>query len=530
MRSLFAFTWVAVWVCLAAESPAAAPGDAPTDEALQLANRGQVDRAIQVLRDYLNANSRDVRARVVLGRILDFDGRPDEAVTLWEGGLTGTESDFPLLMSIGEIRLRQGRDGPMITYRRGMVGAIPSKNEADADRYTRSRLAEALAAYEKAVKLRPEEPEVAKALASVYTAQGKHDSAAQVWASLVQRAPDRSEYHLGLALAKQKAGRSKEAAQDLRKAIELNPRLAAAHQALAEIQQQQGQAAEAEQSRKRAEFYDRLPAFCTLAYSEENQKRLDSLDQEESVRKLINDPSEAAAELLATLCWSHPHNVLEAEAFAALEARGAATTPLLRALLAGAQSTCTIKSAAHILARRKADGLFESLVRMLPGDVRGLAMDMDIAGSLDDLGDPRAVGPLVEVLDLGGADDAGEDQLLTDRVSARARAAMALGAFDTPEARRALDAGTRKPRIAAYCLAARYRLTRDPKDLAALETSVRPDERYAKYVLGNYLLAKVATDPAKKLARTWEQQLAAQRAADEARAKREAATKSRKDR
>lgn len=525
MQARCALFLAAASACLSPASTVKAQGDAPTEQALRLANRGDVDRAIQVLRDYLNKNAKDVNARVILGRILDFDGRPDEAVTLWEGGLTDAASDLPVLMAIGEIRHRQGRDGPTVSYRRGMVGAIPSKDEAEEGRFKRSRLAQAATAYEKARKLRPDEPEAARALASVYSLQEKPDSAVEVWKSLVNLDPRNGEYRLGLALATRKAGRSDEALQHLKQALELNPRLAEAHEALAEDQERKGRAVEAEQSRKRAEFYNRLPSFCTLAYSEENLKTLDSLNQEGSVRKLVDDPSDQAAELLATLCWSHPHNRLETRAFEALEARGARTTPLLRALLEGARSTCTIRSTAYILARRRADGIYDYLVEMLPGDVRGFAMDMDIAGSLDDLGDPRAVGPLGQVLNPGDANAAIEGGPLMDRNSARARAAMAIGAFDTPEARRALEAGTRDPQVAAYCFAALYRLTKDPKQLAALEKSVSPDEGYRTYVLGNYLLKKVGTDQARKLAQKWEQQ----RAAEDARTKREAGTKPEKD-
>ncbi|MGO9470899.1 MAG: tetratricopeptide repeat protein [Isosphaeraceae bacterium] len=530
MAARFALFLMAAWACFSPASVFTAQEDSPTEQAVQLANQGNVDRAIQVLRACLDKSAEDVHARFVLGRVLDFDGQPDEAVTVWEAGLTGAESDLRLLMAIGEIRHRQGNDGPTVSYRRGMVAVNPSKNEAKEEQFKRSCLEQAATAYEKARKLCPGEPRAASALASVYSAQGKHDRAAAVWKSLVEREPRNGEYHLGLGLATQKAGRSDEARQHLKQAIELNPRLAEAHDALADIQKQNGQAAEAEQSRKKAVFYQRLPAFCTLVYSEENVKALDGLDQEDLVRKLIGDPSARAAEFLATVCWSHPHNTLEAEAFEALEARGAKTTPLLQALLKGARSTCTIKSTAHILARRKADGLFDYLVQMLPGDLRGFAMDMDIAGALDDLGDPRAVGPLVQVLNPGDANAAREHGPLIDRSSARARAAMALGAFDTPEARRALDAGTHDPQTAAYCWAALYRLTRDPQHVAALEKSLRPDEAYTTYMLGNYLLKKVGTDQAKKLARAWEQQRNARRAADEARTKRNAETKADKDR
>ena len=231
------------------------------------------------------------------------------------------------------------------------------------------------------------------------------------------------------------------------------------------------------------------------------------------MRKLVDDPSQSAAEFLATLCWSHPHNRLETEAFAALEARGDKTTLLLHALLEDARSTCTIKSTAHILARRKSPGMYDFLVQRLPGDTRGFAMDMDIAGSLDDLGDPRAVLPLAEVIKPAVAGE--EDGLMADRYSSRARAAMAIGAFNTPDAIRALEAGTRDPRLAPYCMAALYRISKDPKHLAALEKAVSPSEGYLTYLLGNYLVSKVGTEPAKTLALKWQKQREADQRAEE---------------
>jgi hypothetical protein len=102
---------------------------------------------------------------------------------------------------------------------------------------------------------------------------------------------------------------------------------------------------------------------------------------------------------------------------------------------------------------------------------------------------------------------------------------MALGAFDTPESRRALDAGTRDKVLAPYCLAALYRLTKDPKHLEALEKVVGPEAGFTTFIVGNYLLEKVNTDQAKKLADRWKEQ----RDAAEARAKQNGGTKSTKE-
>jgi tetratricopeptide (TPR) repeat protein len=515
-RNRFAtLLFAVIAIGFAPSATVAAQDNSPIDQAAQLVKKGNIDLAIDRLRGHLKQNATDGKARVYLGQILDFDGRPDEAVALWEQSLTGALSDFDLLMLIGEIRERQGQDGPTISRRRGMVGAQPSRDEAAEKVFKQSHLVQAATAYEKARKLKPDDHDAAMALATVYTLQEKHDAAVLIWKSLIEREPTNAGFHLRLASATKEAGRADEAVQYLEKAIELNPRLTGAHQALADYQKATGRAALAEQSKNRAEFYRRLPSFCTLVYSDENRTTLENLQEPDAVRKLVDDPSDRANQFLAVLCWSHPHNELETKAFESLESRGAATTPILRDLLAKARSTCTVKSTARILARRKATGVLDRLLRILPGDIRGLGMDMDIAGSLDDLGDPKAVGPLVEVLDPGNANK-GQDQLMTDRDGARGRAALALGAFDAPEARRALEQGTHTPEVAACCLAALYRLSHDQKYLRALEKDVASDRGAPLHLLGYYLQKKAGTVEAKKLAQAWEQKQKAEEADDKA--------------
>ncbi len=489
-------------LCLAALS-STFQEDAAVQEAVKLVNQGNVEKGTELLRNHLAKNEKDVQARVIFGQILDFDGQPDEAVTAWEKGLGGEPSDVPLLMSIGEIRHRQGRDGPNISYRRGMMGVHPSKDKDAEDRFKTQRLAQAAAAYEKADKFHPGDHEIASNLASVYFDQANYDASIKIWKLLIQREPRVADHYLKLAMAINGAGRPKEAAEPLNQALALDPHLATAHETLAEIQEKLGLATEAKLSHKRAEFYGQLPPFCTLDYSEVNQKTLNGLDQEDAVRRLINDPTEEAAQLLAMLCWSHPHNYLETEAFRTLEARGPKTTPLLQALLKDARSTCTIRSTAHILARRKAEGIFDFLTAKLPGDLGVFGMDMDVAGSLDDLGDPRAVGPLVLLLNLADPDAGANDTLLFDRKSAQARATLALGAFTTPEAKAALNAALRVPRLKPYALAALYRQTRSAENLAAVEKSVGPEDSFMSYIIDNYLIKKVGTKEAKALSDKW---------------------------
>jgi hypothetical protein len=152
-----------------------------------------------------------------------------------------------------------------------------------------------------------------------------------------------------------------------------------------------------------------------------------------------------------------------------------------------------------------------------------LDMDMNIAGALDELADPRAVPPLIEVLNPENADaGAPGGGPLSDRGAARRRAALALGAFDTAEARRALEAGTRIPEVAGACWAALYRRSHDPKQLAALEHAVTAEHAAMSYYIGEYLRSKVGTEEAKKLAETWQKRRDEADAAAKTKAKTEA--------
>ena len=83
--------------------------------------------------------------------------------------------------------------------------------------FKRKHLELAAVAYDKAVKLRPDDEDAAAALASVYGLQEKHVAAAQVWKSLVDRQPQNSGYLLQYALATKDAGKHDLAANSCRR-------------------------------------------------------------------------------------------------------------------------------------------------------------------------------------------------------------------------------------------------------------------------------------------------------------------------
>ena len=195
----------------------------PLEPVLTLLNQGKIEEGERMLRQRLKDNPDDSAARRLLGRVADFDGRPDEAVKTWEEWLKQTAEDFPLLMEIGQIRARQGRDGPTISYRRGMVTAQPSSDEKAEEKFKKEHLVLAAKAFERALALAPHESEAALELARVYSDAKNHEAAVKVWRRLHELNGDDTDVALGLARSLTAAGRTDEGAKVYQKAIELNP-------------------------------------------------------------------------------------------------------------------------------------------------------------------------------------------------------------------------------------------------------------------------------------------------------------------
>ena len=496
----------------------AKPSDA-VEQATTLARQGNFDRALEVLDKAIRENPKNSAARLLLGQILQFDGQPDKAVATWEAGLTNELTDVPLLVAVGEVRLRQAQDGPTVAYRRGTISVQPNQNGAGEEIFKTERLANAVTAYEKARKLSPKDAEIAQSLASAYSQQKKSNAAIAVWNDLIKAEPKNGLYHQRLGEELNASGKAADAIAELEAAVSLNPRLASVYSTLAEIFKTKGEASKAAGLQKKADFYSALPGFSKLTYSDENMATLSKLHDASTLKQLLDDSSDRSIEFLATLCWQHPHDSNETKAFDALEARGARTTPILQDLLKGAGSTCTVRSTSRILARRKSPGMLDFLVARLGGDLRGFGMEMDIAGSLDELGDPGAVEHLAHVIapDAPGAGERAD--LMQDYASARARAALALGRFNTPESIAALERGPKDPLLKPFCLAALYRISRSPKHLDSLDALFKDDPGYPGYLVSNYFVTMVGDERSKALAEKWRKLLEAKHAADEAASK-----------
>jgi tetratricopeptide (TPR) repeat protein len=248
---------------------AAVAANAPsvTEQAIVLLNQGKVEEAERLLRERLQVEGADHDARILLGRVLDFDGRPEEAVTIWKQGIRGGQADFALWMHLGDLRARQGDDGPTLTRRRGTMTAEPNRDKAASAKFKKEHLEMAVDAYSKGVELAPTDAAASAKLAQAQFALGNHAAAIVTWQRLTEQNDQSVEAVVGLAKALHASGKTDEAMAALQKALKLNSRLSEAHTLLAECQRAKGLDAEAEQSTRQAEFFTALPPFTELTFS-----------------------------------------------------------------------------------------------------------------------------------------------------------------------------------------------------------------------------------------------------------------------
>ncbi len=472
-------------------------------EALAELEAGEVDGALTRLRRTLEAWPALDGVRRHLATVLEWDGDPDAAAALLAEGVPLSEGGarYALLLQLGQIRFAQAERGPSVTERRGSMTYSPSPPEAEVQAYRRARYAEAAAALERAVALGEPGALAVQWLATTRGAQGDHEAALALWRRAVRETPQDGPTAFRAAEAHLAGGRVDDAETLARRATELEPHLAEPWRLLGEVFEARGLPAEAERARDRAAFEELLPSFAQVEPSDDNLTVVRALrgdDPGQVIAALAARADEDAGRLLAAFVWQHTHDANEAAAFAAIEARADAGALLLGLARAG-RSTCTIRDASRALARRHHPEAFAILGGLLPRDVR-FAQPMYIARSLATLGDPRAVPLLVQALERRVPVDDADPFGGVGRTFARGQAALALGSFDAPESRAALERALEDETVALEVHAALYRLTSDAAHLARLEGASREAPDRLAFLL-DYLEAMARPELAPVVAR-----------------------------
>jgi len=488
----------------ATRTPGPAPADQPTPRALVEATsrfeQGDLEGAVAVLRAHLDRHPGDGEARLRLGQLLDYQGKPERAIALWKAGLERDPKALALHLALARRYRQQAEDGPNVERRGESIVYRPGADEQAARRYRVARARLAIQHLAAARTLEPKDHELLATLAGLHNALGEHAEAARLWREGGALFPGRAVFPLGLAYSLEELGKLDEAARGYHRALELDPRLGEAHAALSTYYKTRGQARLAREHQQRARFYAWAPAALGIAFSPELATLLEQVVPDESkaaqrqrravIERLLRTASPASNNALAVLIYRHrDHGELEDRMFAALRARGKSGADLLLALLEHGQSTCTLRGAAHGLAQGKDPRLLPRLVKMLPNDTRAF-FAIDVAGALATLGDPRAVPHLVRVLAPeravrrpSSAPSMTSDPMMAShgRLMARVRSALALGHFPGTGARRALERALEVPELAPAAHAALHRLTRERAHLEALKRN-GGDELLVDYI------------------------------------------------
>ena len=478
----------------AQESEEAAPD---LDQKLtEFYHRKQYDDAEKLLRGFLEGSPENVECRLKLAGLLNYVGKVGESIRIMEEGLAVKESP-ELLWSLGHVWMDRGDDGPNVTRSGGTVTYHPSKmTDEEEEEWKQVEFAKAVDAFRRLLVIDPENSRTASQLVIALQGAVPAQVILEEVNGLALRFPENIEIGLkkieGLIAEKE----LKQARALLDGFLEENPREQRLLEKQAEIIEVEGDPETAKKIRKQIAFYQWMPPFAKTEYSPQIADLITTLQSSQDdcktvVERLLVEKSTSSDELLAAVCFHHlSHGPVENSCFAELEERGRGD--LLLALVENPQSICTVREGGRALARMKHPKAFEILTQMLPGDQRPLWIS-DAATSLELLGDPRAVGILIETADPSFKES--ERQRSEDEagfmgegpLNNRLRCLLALGGFDTQESREALLLGTKNPELALVSEFALYRLTKDLKHFEKGISLVRDDDFIFRHQILPYL-------------------------------------------
>jgi hypothetical protein len=487
---------------------------------VDLLNQGEISTAQTLLRNNLQANGEDIDSRLLLGTVSDFLGDFEEALRIWGAGINGTDNDYALYMSIGEVRLRQGTKGGNYQYVKGFLQPSAEKDSVEERRYRTQQLNLAVSAFQKATEYYPYESDGWENLANTYQHLNHYEMALRCWEHINEIYPQHDTFKVKLAYCRLHLGHLLEAKKAFDAALLLNSRLHEAYSGLAQYYLEKDEINEAETCIQQAEFYKWLPSFCQITYSPERYEIFERLSQHTDeaqvdstsqrlflIQDLLEQKSQESAEFLAALCWYDEDKAeLTSRIFNELSTRHLLGARLLNEIAKNSDNIYVISECVKKLVRMKAPGTFDLLVSLLPQDKQPY-QHIDIPAYMAQLGDDRAILYLIKELNPkikqegnkqneSGKEDFEALSLQSGVQAARRRAALALSDFNHPAAISALKEGLANENVNIYCSASLYKLTGEEKYLTLIEDFT---ENQKKDKLLAQFLSQIDTKQAVKL-------------------------------
>ncbi len=164
-RTTFGLASLAVVACWSGARAQDAPvtGRDTPKRARALCDAGDFDKAEALLSRRLAILPYDTEARLLLARLLDWNGEADEAIALLDYAC----GDVAALSDEASILARQALDGPRVRRRRGEVLRSPGRDPAADEAWKAERRQRAAGLLDKAHSLSGGSDETARLLAAL---------------------------------------------------------------------------------------------------------------------------------------------------------------------------------------------------------------------------------------------------------------------------------------------------------------------------------------------------------------------------
>lgn len=413
------------------------------------------------------------------------------------------------------LHLQLAQDGPNLVRTRGMVAyTVPDGSDEEPWIKEQFALAEASATIFLDSKMDTEG--AVNLLLKIYAVQAKWNDVLELaneYLKTVRASPDLIAYE---AQALHKVAQHRKAQALAQSSLKKHPKHIRLLETLAESSKALGQLQVAEKARDANLFYRFLLPDSQLSYRPELGKLTRMLSEsigqgetngfQSSLMATSQLQANAAAELLAAFVRHHTHDGAEKAALLALESIGTESHPVLFRLIARAQSVCTIRETAAVIARQKAAGAFPVLIDLLDKEQHEFE-PMEIPHALAVLGDKRAIPALAKIVSSGNSRDL---RLVSATVS--------LGVLGGKSARKVLKEAAKNPKTrkaaeVALCLHALQGTSARSRCTALEALIVRRGGPLEHKILVFDVLVALATMPGAEAARLHKRLKAAQKSA-----------------
>lgn len=204
---------------------------------------GQLPQAEAAYREAATLTPTRYVAQANLGRVLTKLGRPVEAAEAYERALALRPCDADLHTTVSSLYLQLGQSDQALAHLRSAAALAPPQGIVQLSLGTqfaalgyeeeaRAAFTAAVAALEKEVKERPEQPNLQWALATAYLQLGRAAEAVPVYQGYLAAKPEDASAHYWLAMALERSGRVADALPEYQRAVDLAPESALYREAL----------------------------------------------------------------------------------------------------------------------------------------------------------------------------------------------------------------------------------------------------------------------------------------------------------